>query len=199
MNRKSWFALIMSTLLGMFLPSLASALGTPDELPPPMEHVCDAENGAAYGLCNAYCQAMDCDNDTPSASDTACQKVSDKFMQLTGRSVPCSIDCPLYQNPAFPFFNGLVSNPSSIDSCTDGWLGDSKNLIVCSGSMVCDPVSPTFGAVWYSGRLPYGGDNDESVRLDNDDPNDPDPDPVEFNSCRGLLEDAVALSGVTCD
>ena len=33
---------------------------TPDGVPPSLETVCDAETGAAYGLCTAYCEAMDC-------------------------------------------------------------------------------------------------------------------------------------------
>jgi len=208
-NGKSLSVIFVSTLLGMLLPSLASALGTPDGFPPPMEHICDAEKGAAYGLCNAYCQAMDCDSAEPSASVTACQKVSDKFMQIVGRPVPCSVPCPMYQNDNFPSFNELVSTPSPITSCTYAWNGDSRSLVVCTDdeNLVCNPLvttesSPVWGAVWYSGSEPSGGDNvGGSVRLDKpDDPEAPDPfdPPVEFESCKALLEAAISPE-ITCN
>ena len=55
---------------------------------------CDDEGitGAAYGLCTAYCEAMDCDrsDDGPYASDNACQRVSDNFNRITGgEDLPC--------------------------------------------------------------------------------------------------------------
>ena len=46
-------------------------LGTPDGQPPSMETVCDGQSGAAFGLCNAYCEAMDCDSPDPQASPQA--------------------------------------------------------------------------------------------------------------------------------
>ena len=68
----------------LFLCSLilctGSALGqTPDGETPAQEDVCDGESGAAFGLCNAYCEAMDCHLDNPQASANACTKVGDKF------------------------------------------------------------------------------------------------------------------------
>jgi hypothetical protein len=51
--------------------------------------VCAAEEGAAYGLCNAYCEAMDCDSDTFKASDKACIKIYNKFVEYTGQEPPC--------------------------------------------------------------------------------------------------------------
>ena len=51
--------------------------------------VCATEEGVAYGLCKAYCEAMDCDSDTFKASDKACIKIYDKFVEYTGREPPC--------------------------------------------------------------------------------------------------------------
>ena len=51
---------------------------------------CDGESGAAYGLCNAYCEAMDCDG-APQASQTACEKVESKYINITGMSMPCEV------------------------------------------------------------------------------------------------------------
>ena len=53
--------------------------------------VCDAESGAAYGLCNAYCEAMDCDESDPQASDVACLKVMDRYIQITGQALDCGV------------------------------------------------------------------------------------------------------------
>ena len=192
-NSKSVSVLFfVATLLGMLLPSLASALGTPDGLPPPMEHICDAEKGAAYGLCNAYCQAMDCDSATPSASENACQKVADKFMQLADRPVPCSEACPMYLNVNFPLFNELVSTPGSIVGCEYGstelmWNQDPRSLKVVE-------ATGDETAVFYTpvgGDISYGADtssNKVTPMLELD----------EFESCKRLLEDAIRLSGVTC-
>lgn len=55
------------------------------------ESVCDGEVGAAFGLCNAYCEAMDCDSDDVQASDRACDKVYNKFVNITGVEMPCEI------------------------------------------------------------------------------------------------------------
>src|SRR5262249_14691769 len=39
----------------------ASSAKTPDDMPPSQEQVCSGLQGAAFGLCNAYCEAQDCD------------------------------------------------------------------------------------------------------------------------------------------
>jgi len=56
---------------------------------------CDGESGAAYGLCNAYCEAMDCDGSDggPYANDNACNRVSDNFNKITGGNLPCEAAC----------------------------------------------------------------------------------------------------------
>ena len=72
---------------------------TADGVTPAEEEVCDIFSGAAFGLCNAYCEAMDCelldDGDeftSPNASATACLKVKDNFIKITGLgALPC--DC----------------------------------------------------------------------------------------------------------
>jgi hypothetical protein len=76
---------------------------TADGFTPAEEEVCDIFSGAAFGLCNAYCEAMDCelldDGDeltSPNASATACLKVKDNFIKITGLgALPC--DC--YADP----------------------------------------------------------------------------------------------------
>jgi hypothetical protein len=80
----------------------AALAQTPDGETPAEETVCNNETGAAYGLCNAYCEAMDCDSESPQASDTACSRVQDKFQQITGRDLPCEAPvaaCPCQDIP----------------------------------------------------------------------------------------------------
>ena len=62
---------------------------TPDGETPAVEDICDGETGRAYGLCNAYCEAMDCENADTQASIEACDTVFDKYMDATGQVPPC--------------------------------------------------------------------------------------------------------------
>ena len=51
------------------------------------EASCDAYKGAAFGMCAAYCGAMECDSD---ASVKACGRIKDSFMVMTGEeAMPC--------------------------------------------------------------------------------------------------------------
>ncbi|HET9228184.1 MAG TPA: hypothetical protein VFR31_16020 [Thermoanaerobaculia bacterium] len=88
------------TLALLLICSGAALAQTPDWETPATETVCDDESGAAFGLCNAYCEAMDCESENPQASATACAKVQNKFMQLTGRDLPCEVpECPCSGHP----------------------------------------------------------------------------------------------------
>jgi hypothetical protein len=83
---------------------------TPDGMPPSLETVCDAETGAAYGLCTAYCEAMDCESAAPHASATACSQVRSKFQNITGRDLPCELTCPC---TSISGFNAVLAGASS--------------------------------------------------------------------------------------
>src|SRR4051794_21626353 len=77
--------------LGLIVPSLALASnshhgGTPDHTPPAKEHVCDGLQDAAFGLCNAFCEAQDCDV-SPKHS---CDELRRNWQRQTGLSTfPC--------------------------------------------------------------------------------------------------------------
>lgn len=94
----------------------AALAQTPDWMTPSQETVCDGESGAAYGLCNAYCEAMDCESANRQASDAACTKVRDKFMNIAGHALPCETcpapppgtTCPCVD--AFPDFNTVLNS-----------------------------------------------------------------------------------------
>ncbi|MDH3589936.1 MAG: thrombospondin type 3 repeat-containing protein [Gammaproteobacteria bacterium] len=78
--------------LVVLMYALGAAASTPDGETPAEEQICtDAGlRGAAWGLCNAYCEAMDCDGE-PHASETACNRVLAKFLEKTdaGFLPPC--------------------------------------------------------------------------------------------------------------
>lgn len=63
---------------------------TPDGKPPSEETVCSGLSGAAFGLCNAYCEAHDCDvHPRPS-----CAVLRRLFEKVTGNPVlPCDQRC----------------------------------------------------------------------------------------------------------
>jgi hypothetical protein len=45
---------------------------------------------SAWGLCHAYCEALDCDGDEPRASGRACERVARNFERRTrGEALPC--------------------------------------------------------------------------------------------------------------
>jgi hypothetical protein len=84
--------LVYSTLAAMLLcVGTTSYAQTPDGQTPALETGCDGQIGAAFGLCNAYCEAMDCDGHLPQASYLACERVLESFEQITGSEIPsCS-------------------------------------------------------------------------------------------------------------
>lgn len=85
----------------------------------PTESACDGEQGAAYGLCNAFCEAMECDSDDPQASETACNKVKGKFQQITGHEPPCltpAVTCPCIEE--LPGFLAIAN--ATVTNCYDG-------------------------------------------------------------------------------
>src|SRR5512139_1225383 len=75
---------------------------TPDGAPPSQETVCSGLTGAAFGLCNAYCEAQDCDvHPRPS-----CDQLRENFVRITGSSTfPCDAVCG----------DGTVSPPEECD------------------------------------------------------------------------------------
>lgn len=103
------FALVLFVSLTMFgLPSMAQ---TSDGVTPDEENVCeDAElGGALKGLCNAYCEAMDCEAD-PNANINACESVHGKFLKKSG-----GIELPCVVPPVLDTDGDSV--PDDLDNC----------------------------------------------------------------------------------
>ena len=114
---------------------------TPDGETPAEEDICTAAglSGAAWGLCNAYCEAMDCDG-APEASPEACAKVKANFEKKTGGKV--ALPCESFCNEVPP---GLVLNGTD-------WAGTGDTngaVLACvaeAGSQGCDVNAAVQGA-----------------------------------------------------
>lgn len=107
----NWKAAIVTGL--MLLVTVTLYAQTPDGETPPNEAVCDSESGAAYGLCTAYCEAMDCDYELTSTAEMSCLKVRDRFIQQTGRDVPCEpVECPCFDESLIGTFQQITNDPS---------------------------------------------------------------------------------------
>lgn len=78
-------------VMGILFASIPVMAKTPDGKIQTKGTVCDAAKltGAAWGLCNAYCEAKNCDSNSHNASDNACDKLYDKIVRLTGDAPPC--------------------------------------------------------------------------------------------------------------
>jgi hypothetical protein len=72
---------------------LAAIAKTPDGQTPAEEEVCDEVSNSLFGLCNAYCEAMDCDDSDTHASDAACESVLANYHKKSdGEDPPCLDD-----------------------------------------------------------------------------------------------------------
>jgi hypothetical protein len=150
---------------------------TPDGKPPSVETVCDGLSGAAFGLCNAYCEAMDCDSPNHRASDTACEQVKSNYERHTGQPLPCEVSCPCSQH--FPLFAQLAEGSATVDQC----LQDTQVISVVTSdqmfALVNDGVTP-----------PYCSVNLEPPFLELTS--------QEATACEVLLHNAAAAQGVAC-
>jgi hypothetical protein len=79
----NWFIPLMLVILIALPLTLASQAAD--------STICDGTAGAAYGLCTAYCEAMDCESDNPQASEIACERVYSNYSKITGGVPPCAV------------------------------------------------------------------------------------------------------------
>lgn len=172
----------------------AALAQTPDGMPPALETVCDTETGAAFGWCNAYCEAMDCElaNDgdpltEPNASANACGKVRSKFQQSTGRDVPCEQTCPCNDPEVSSSFVDFLAGELQVDSCfTEPFLGIEDGVVVfqAQGEGPAALSVSLFGG-WFCGLT-----NVEDTILPIT--------PEQGLFCAELIEQAAASQGLVC-
>jgi hypothetical protein len=141
MRERVAFVVVVS-LLVFAGPSRAE---TPDGQTPSEETVCDSQSGAAYGLCTAYCEAMDCDSPFAEASPTACSRVRANYERITGQPLPCEATCPCVE--AIPLFQAFVNGTAETSVCQEDsaftTLVSPENEFVVVDS---DTTPPTCGA-----------------------------------------------------
>ena len=106
------------------------------------ENWCEGLTGTAYGLCNAYCKAMDCASDTHHASDIACDKKYNKFVKIQGQAPPCeevveeefALDFGLAApSQAAAFAEGTILNPvpslSGKEFTIEAWIKRGSSML----------------------------------------------------------------------
>jgi len=121
--------LSLSLGLGLSLAATANAQ-TADGQTPASEDICTkwGMTGKINGLCNAYCEAMDCDAAKPQASEQACTRLLQKIETALGdKPFPT---CQDVDNDGVP--NGIdncpnTANPDQTDSDGNG-AGDACDL-----------------------------------------------------------------------
>ncbi|MEA2560485.1 MAG: hypothetical protein QOH06_1989 [Acidobacteriota bacterium] len=158
------------------LATFPAAAKTPDGQTPSEETICDGQIGAAYGLCNAYCEAMDCESPAPHASPTACAKVLKNYMKHTGMMPPCAVTCPCPEE--LPLFAAFVAGTQPIEEC---FATDDTISVTAEDQEFSIVVSAEGGFCSDNGEPPL-------VPLT----------PAEALVCRLLLRDTAEAQGVAC-
>lgn len=184
----------LTLTFALLLTGAGAALAqTPDGFPPSLETVCDAETGSAYGHCNAYCEAMDCElaNDsdpltTPNASATACSKVRSKFRQTTGRDVPCEVTCPCADIPG-SLFAQVLAGDIPIQYCFNQGFGIGDGVVLTNDQFgtFFPGFSVDVGDEWICGQVPS-------------DPLILPITPAQGQYCAQLLAQGAESQNVTC-
>lgn len=112
MRRSAWILVLSALLLAVQVSAK-----TADGKTPSVETVCDNEQGAAFGICNAYCEAIDCSDPNQRASNVACKNLKDHFEKLTGRPLPCEMTCPCPE--MVKLFADITAGTVKVDQCID--------------------------------------------------------------------------------
>lgn len=167
--RAFFFSLVIVAAVGVFGK-------TPDGVTPSQETVCDNEKGAAFGLCNAYCEAMDCTDPNQKASDNGCEAVKRNFEKKTGRPLPCLLTCPCAG--LLQLFADITSGAAVVEQCIAD--GDLLYVVVDTGefALVDAGVAPSCSV---NAEPPF-------VELT----------PMEALVCRVSLRKAVEAQGIVC-
>lgn len=155
------------------------SLGTPDGLPPSSEDVCDGD--PAFGLCNAFCEAMDCDSANPNASQKACDRVQANYERQTGSPPPCLCPC----------IGGIAGWAEALDgdavACQDLPTGDgafvglflANGLVPGSQSLF---INPDIGFCGFA----FGTGDFLTISFD------------EAENCNNLVRQKAAAAGLAC-
>jgi hypothetical protein len=168
-------------LLALVAAALPMAAKTPDGQTPSEETVCDNETGAAFGLCNAYCEAMDCDSPNHHASDQACASVRNNFFRKTGRPMPCETTCPCFNLNLLPLFAQLQDQSATAVHCE---IASEYVVVTTTAGQLAAVITAREGVPNYCAV--------------NDGPPFVDLTDTERQVCRVALRETAEAQGVTC-
>lgn len=173
MRKSLWILVVVAVFVG----TGSASAKTPDGKPPSQETVCDNEQGAAYGLCNAYCEAMDCTDPNQHASDQGCESVKRNFEKKTGRPLPCLVTCPCAG--LLDLFAKITAGAVGVQRCT----ADDNLLVIrtTGGDLAIIDSTGTTANCNVNGAAPF-------VTLTR----------AELLACRVKLRQAVESRGVVC-
>jgi len=116
---------------------------------PAEESVCDGLSGAAWGLCNAYCDEMDCDSGSAKASPQACSKVLGNFAKHSDEPIPCApVECPCFAPAAVDDLVEFCRDQSAPIVCRHeiGLEGPNGDDVVTETDIVCFVPEPVNNA-----------------------------------------------------
>jgi len=170
--RKSAWAFVVGFVI---IAAAGASAKTPDGVTPSRETVCDLEQGAAYGLCTAYCEAMDCTDPNQHASDQGCESVRKNYEKKTGRMLPCLVQCPCFAQ--LQLFQQIVNGQTVVERCV---VSDDMLFVIVPGGdfALVDSMNANCNV---NGEPPL-------VPLD----------PTEAQVCRVRLRQIVESTGVIC-
>ncbi len=140
--------LLLSVFLALF-PAMAFA----DDLPPSEEGVCDSLlDGTAglFGLCNAYCEAQDCDEYAPGDQTQSCQRLLVNYLRKSdGADPPCLVD----EEPSCPCWttDQMAEAPEILADLDDPYDLDNPVFAFCEADG--GPAPPVPGDPHYDGAL----------------------------------------------
>lgn len=122
---------LVATVGAVGLMAPPAAAQTPDGQTPAEETICDDAllTGALWGLCNAYCEAMDCDSVNKHASDEACDRVLGNFLKKSDGQAP-----PCFEDPD-PDDDGV---PNEEDNCPSDANADQADTDGDGAGDLCD-------------------------------------------------------------
>jgi hypothetical protein len=129
---------------------------TPDGGTPAQESVCYelGLEGRAWGLCNAYCEALDCDSSDPKASPKACEWLKNQLEEVAEAASRCEVvECPCFTLEDLEQITTATSCNLSVDTMCDGTRFRPDVVPDTTTVGICDPSYPEGSIVTVSG--PY--------------------------------------------
>lgn len=112
--------IIFLALTLILFPSTIAAQTPDGKTPPAEEGACNDLTGKAYGICNAYYQAMDCEYTYTKASLQACGNLQEKYEDASSSSEIATL-CPCFGDLAQEGFtqNSTCSNGENVALIVD--------------------------------------------------------------------------------